>query len=76
MTMTDITLALKRKGYKCIWDGNCNIKFEEDYSFKTIPKGFIFKDKKLIQVFDIKLNNKEKQNKRDIKVLSKWVKSL
>lgn len=76
MTMTEITTMLKLKGYKCIWNGNCNINFEEDYNFKSIPKGFIFKDKKLIQVFDIKLNNIQKQNKKDIKILEKWVKSL
>ncbi len=76
MTIIDILHNLKLKGYKAVWNGNCNIAFEEEYNFTSIPKGFIFKDNKLIQVFDIKLNNKEKQNKRDVKVLDKWVKSL
>lgn len=74
-TMIDIVRLLKQKGYNCIWNGACNIEFLESYNFTVIPKGFIFKDNNLIQVTDIKLK-KEKQIKRDTKVLEKWVKSL
>lgn len=75
ITMIDIVRLLKQKGYNCIWNGACNIKFLDNYNFHTIPKGFIFQDNNLIQVTDIKLK-KEKQIKRDTKVLEKWVKSL
>ena len=74
-TMIDIVRLLKQKGYNCIWNGACNIEFLDNYNFHTIPKGFIFKDNNLIQVTDIKLK-KEKQIKRDTKILEKWVKSL
>lgn len=75
MTIIDILSKLRAKGYKAVWEGNCNIRFEESYNFTTIPKGFIFKDDKLVQVVDVTMN-REKQNKRDIKILDKWVKNL
>jgi hypothetical protein len=76
ITMIDIILDLKRKGYLSEWLGGCNIKFKEEYNFNTIPKGFIFKDNSLIQVIDRTIKDRDKQNNRDVKVLKKWVKSL
>lgn len=76
MNMVDIILELKRKGYIAEWDGGCNIAFKEEYKFNSIPKGFIFKDNKIIQVIDRTVKDREKQNKKSIKILDKWVKSL
>lgn len=74
--MIDIILALKRKGYLCKWTGGCNIQFEEEYKLTSIPKGFIFKDNSIVQVIDRTIKDRDKQNKRDIKILEKWVKNL
>lgn len=78
LSLFEIVSILNQKGYrvKTYNNADCSITFEQSYQFSSIPKGFIYKDNCIKQVFDIKLNNKQKQYKRDIKVLDKWVKSL
>lgn len=78
MSLGEIVDILNKKGYKVRTYNisECSITFAENYAFTTIPKGFIYKDGCIKQVFDFKLNNKIKQYKRDLKFLDKWVKNL
>lgn len=78
LSLLDVTKILNSKGYKVksYSIGDCCIYFINNYNFPSIPKGFVYCDGCIKQIFDIKLNNKQKQYKRDVKVLEKWAKKL